>query len=82
MSFSPRHHRALPALVITSFVCRRRQRRGGERHDSPPGGTAPRGSAAAGRPRADLAAAAADLREIGFDQIADSVDAASEGDVG
>ena len=84
MRFSSKHHRALPVLVITALVAVAGSAGAASDTTSPPDGTAaPDDSAAPGSaPSGDLAAVAADLREIGFDQIADSVDAASEGDIG
>ena len=84
MRFSSKHHRAVPVLVITALFAVAGTAGAASDTTSPPDGTAAaddrqrRGSA----PSGELAAVAADLRELGFDQIADSVDAAGEGDVG
>jgi ABC-type sugar transport system substrate-binding protein len=84
MRFSSKHHRAVPVLVITALVAVAGTAGAASDTTSPPDGTAASEDSAApgSAPNDELAAVAADLREIGFDQIADSVDAASEGDVG
>ena len=78
MRFSSKHHRALPVLVITALVAVAGSAGAASDTTSPPDGTAvPDDSAASdSAPSGDLTAVAADLRELGFDQIADSVDAA------
>ena len=84
MRFSSRHHRAVPVLVITALFAVAGTAGAASDTTSPPDGTAaPAESSAPGSaPSDELAAAAAELRELGFDQIADSVEAAGEGDIG